>query len=206
MKLGSATIAGGADNTTALLKAWDLAAEKPGNNVIVWVHGPQRMHLEPIEQLRQRWERRPYGPALYSVRTTSGSDEIEKRLDGLHEVKSVARMDHLQKDLENLFQRLTGQTKTMEFVRTSKVVVEYPYAHEAVETSDHLARLWANDEVSRILSARERRTERSRSNNRFSISTRDACDRCSSSGNCAAIQCLWSDSCRSGNGADNSGA
>ena len=204
LKLGSATITGGADNTTALLKAWDLAAEKPGNNVIVWVHGPQRMHLEPIELLRQRWERRPYGPALYSVRTTSGSDEIEKRLDGLHEVKSVARMDHLQKDLENLFQRLTGQTKTMEFVRTSKVVVEYPYPDEAIETSDHLARLWANDEVARILSARNEKAERSRNNTRFSISTRDACDRRSSSGNCTAIQCFWSDTCRSWNGADNS--
>ena len=64
-------------------------------------------------------------------------------------------MDHLQKDLETLFQRLTGQTKTIEFVRTSKVVVEYPYPHEAVETSDHLARLWANDEVTRILNARD---------------------------------------------------
>lgn len=155
LKLDSATISGGADNTPALLKAWDLAAEKPGNNAIVWVHGPQLMQLEAIEHLRQRWERRPYGPVLYSVRTTAGSDEIEKKLDGVNEVKSVARMDRLQKDLENLFERLTGQTKTFEFVRTSKKIEYYPEPTEASKTSDHLARLWANDEVTRILSARD---------------------------------------------------
>ncbi|HJU93503.1 MAG TPA: VIT domain-containing protein [Pyrinomonadaceae bacterium] len=155
LKLGSATFAGGADNTPALLKGWDLAAEKPGNNVIVWVHGPQLMHLHSIEELRQRWERRPYGPVLYSVRTSTGSDEIEKGLDGINEVKSVARMDYLEKDLENLFKRLTGQTKTLEYVRTSRKVEEYPHPVEAIETSDHLARLWANDEVARILSARD---------------------------------------------------
>ena len=154
-KLESANFGGGADNTPALLKAWDLAAETPGNNVIVWVHGPQLMQLEPIEYLKQRWETRPFGPVLYSVRTTAGSDEIEKRLDGIHEVKSVARMDHLQRDLEGLFARLTGQTKTLEFVRTSKKIEYYPDPQEAVKSSDHLARLWANDEVTRILSARD---------------------------------------------------
>jgi hypothetical protein len=153
-KLSTATFAGGADNTTALLKAWDLAAEKPGNNAIVWVHAPQLLQLYAIEELKQRWERRPYGPQLFSVKTASGSDEIEKRLDGINEVKSVVRMDHLAADLHKLFQRLTGQSKTFEFVRTSKKVKQNPAADE-VKTSDHLARLWANDEVTRILNARD---------------------------------------------------
>lgn len=154
-KIQNATFAGGADNTTALLKAWDLAVEKPGNNVIVWIHAPQLMQLHAVEELRQGWERRPDGPQLYSFRTESRSDEIEKRLDGIDEVKSVPRMDYLQADLENLLQRLTGQMKTLEFVRTSKKVDQYPAPGEAIETSDHLARLWANDEVARILNARD---------------------------------------------------
>jgi hypothetical protein len=153
-KLGSTTFAGGADNLPALLKAWDLAAGIPGNNAIVWIHDPQLIQLHSIEELKQRWERRPYGPMLYSVKATIGSDEIEKKLDGINEVKSVARMDYLQNDLERLFSRLTGQTRTLEFVRTSKVVAQNPPSNEAVETSDHLARLWANDEVARILTAR----------------------------------------------------
>ena len=155
LKLNSATIAGGADNIPALLKAWDLAAEKPGNNVIVWVHGPQGMELQPPEQIKFRWARLPYGPALYSLRTSSGPDEIEKKLDGINEVKSVARMDRLEKDLENLFLRLTGQTKTLELVRTSGKVEYYPNSAVAIKASDHIARLWANDEVTRILSARD---------------------------------------------------
>jgi hypothetical protein len=153
-RVSTATFAGGADNTTALLKAWDLAAEKPGNNAIVWIHAPQRLQLYAIEELKQRWERRPYGPVLYSVRTGSGSDEIEKRLDGINELKAVAQVDRLGADLEKLFRRLTGQSKTFEFVRTSKKVELYPDAIE-VKTSDHLARLWANDEVTRILAARD---------------------------------------------------
>ena len=153
-KLGSAKFAGGADNTPALVKAWELAAEKPGNNVIVWVHGPQRMELEPAEQLRHRWNNGLYGPVLYSVRTTGGSDAIEKKLDGITEVKAVARMDRLKKDLENLFVRLTGQTTTPELVRTSKKIENYAEVADEIKTSDHLARLWANDEVTRILSAR----------------------------------------------------
>ena len=154
-KLGSATFDGGADNTTALLKAWDLASERPGNNAIVWIHGPQLLQLHAVEELRQRWERRPYGPTLYSVRAVSGSDEIEKRLDGINEVKSVPRLDELNSDLEKLFARLTGQAKTLEFVRKSIKVEQRPTASEAIETSDHLARLWANDEVTRILTARD---------------------------------------------------
>ena len=150
-----ATYAGGADNTTALLKAWDLAAESPGNNIIVWIHSPQRLHLYPVEELRRRWESRPYGPVLYSVRTANGSDEVEKRLDGINEVKSVPRIDYLATDLKKLFARITSKEKTLEFVRTSTRVEQLPLPDEAIETSDHLARLWANDEVARILSARD---------------------------------------------------
>src|ERR1041385_1758620 len=102
---------GGADNVPALLKAWDLAAEKPGNNAIVWVHDPQRLLIHAPEELIQRWNNRPYGPTLYSIQATRGADEIEKALDGVAEIKSVARAGNLEQDLKDLFARLTGQTK-----------------------------------------------------------------------------------------------
>jgi len=153
--LRNTTFTGGADNVPALGKAWELAAEKPGNNVIVWIHAPQLLELQSADALRQRWERRPYGPLLYSVSITSGSDELEKKFDGINEVKSVPRMDRLQQDLENLFARLTGQAKTLEFIRVRKKLDREPSSSEAFETSDHLARLWANDEVMRILTARD---------------------------------------------------
>ena len=151
--LKNATFEGGADNVPALLKAWDLATEKPGNNAIVWIHGPQRLQLQSAEDLKQRWERGSYGPSLYSVQTKSGSDAVLKALDGTDEVKSVARTGALDVDLGRLFQRLTRQRSTLEFVRTSKKVERFPDPDEAIEASDQLARLWASDEVTRILAA-----------------------------------------------------
>ena len=147
--LNSSKFEGGADNAPALLKAWDLAAQKPGNNAIVWIHNPQRLLLTPVDELRQRWER-PYGPKLYSVQIRSGADEIERRFDGINEVLSVARSASLQGDLEILFAQLTGRVKKLEFVRSSRKF-DRQMAMAGTETSDHLARLWAGDEVTRIL-------------------------------------------------------
>lgn len=152
MTFESSKFEGGADNAPALLKAWELAAQKPGNNAIVWIHSPQRLLLSPVEELRQRWER-PYGPKLYSVQTRSGGDEIERSLDGVDEVKSISRSPSLQGDLEILFAQLTGRFKKLEFVRTSR---KFDKQMEGVETSDHLARLWASDEVARILATRDK--------------------------------------------------
>jgi hypothetical protein len=149
--LTDATFVGGADNGPALLEAWDLAAQKPGNNAIVWVHSPQRMLVTPLDELRQKWEQRPYGPKLYSVQISNGADEIEKKLDGIDEVKSVPRTHLLQSDLENLFAQLTGHVKTLEYVRSSKKLDKHTETFAGVHTTDQLARLWANDEVARIL-------------------------------------------------------
>ena len=113
------------------------------------------MQFESVEGLRQRWDRRPYGPVLYSVQTSPGADQIEKKLDGINEVTHVPRTGRLEDDLRQLFAQLTGQVKTLKFVRTSQRVEENPDDSEAVQTSAHLARLWANDEVARILTARD---------------------------------------------------
>jgi hypothetical protein len=67
----------------------------------------------------------------------------------------VIQSGHLRSDLETLFARLSGRVKALEFVRTSKKVDGVPHPSEGVETSAHLARLWANDEVKRILTARD---------------------------------------------------
>src|SRR6185295_19983977 len=118
--LATATFTGGADNAPALRKAWDLAAETPGNNAIVWIHNPQLVQLDSIEVVKNRWLSRPYGPLLYSVQTGKGADEIVQSLDGINEVKSVPCMGTLRADLEQLFRQLSGQIKTFEFVRSVK--------------------------------------------------------------------------------------
>ncbi len=152
MQLALASFTGGADNAPALSKAWNLAAEEPGNNVIVWIHSPQLVKLESVEKLRERWASRPYGPLLYSVQTSKGPDEIMKSLDGINEVKSVVRMDTLRADLEQLFGQISGRIKTFEFVRSVKNASE---EIEGYKTSEQLAKLWANDEIVRIFDKRD---------------------------------------------------
>lgn len=154
MLLSGASFDGGADNAPALTKAWDQATETPGNNAIVWIHSPQRMTLGSLDPLLNRVKGRFYGPTIYSVQTSPGSDEILKKLDGVNEVKSAVRLGSLRTDLERLFQQLTGQVKSLEFVRTALGPQVDPQL-QGIETSNHLARLWANDEVARILGARD---------------------------------------------------
>lgn len=154
-------IGGGADNVAALVKAWDVAAEGP-HGTVVWVHGPQPLLLRPVEELRQRWERRPDGATLYAVQTEVGPDRVSEKLDGIAAVEPVARAGKLQADLENLFAQLAGRKKQLRFIRVREGAGHAPTAggKETKETSAHLARLWANDEVARLLADRgKNRTE-----------------------------------------------
>jgi hypothetical protein len=145
---------GGADNVAPLLKAWDIAAASPLESVIIWVHGPQPLLLQGVEGLRQRWERQPLGPMLYAVQAGNGPDLIAEGLDGIGAFEVSARAGGLQSDLEGLLAELTGRAKPLEFVRTRERLEPLPASPAVRETSAHLARLWANDEVARLLAAR----------------------------------------------------
>ena len=146
---------GGADNVAPLSKAWDIAAEDTQQSAIVWIHGPQPLLLQSVEALRQRWERRPVGPFLYTVQTNNGPDRITDGLDGISSVEAVPRMGRLQSDLKRLFAELTGRAASLEFVRTSEKQPHPPPSPAVKETSAHLARLWANDEVGRLMIAQD---------------------------------------------------
>jgi Vault protein inter-alpha-trypsin domain len=152
-----ATFEGGADNVPPLLKAWDIAAGDPQGSAIVWVHGPQPLLIQPTEELRQRWERRTDGPLLYSVQVGNGPDRIEEALDGIGSIEAVPRNGSLRSDLERLFAELTGRARPMEFVRAGETPGQPASSSPAVkETSAHLARLWAHDEVQRLIKTREK--------------------------------------------------
>lgn len=153
---GRIETAGGADNVAALARAWDEAARSP-RGAVVWVHGPQPVLLRPVEELRQRWERRPDGPALYSIQTEVGPDRVSEKLDGVPAVEPVERAGDLRSDLSNLFERLAGRRAQLRFVRAAgegAQGVPAPGGKETKETSAHLARLWASDEVARLLADR----------------------------------------------------
>jgi hypothetical protein len=109
--------------------------------------------------MRQRWERRPDGATSYSIQTEVGPDHVSEKLDGIAAIETVARTGKLQADLESLFARLSGRKEQFRFVRVSESARHAPAgdgkeAQETKETSTHLARLWANDEVARLLADR----------------------------------------------------
>lgn len=156
-RLRSIDFEGGANSVPALIKAWDIAAEN-SESAIVWIHAAQPLLLQPVEELRQRRERRPMDSRmLYSVQTENGPDRVEEKLDGAKLITAVARMNPLQTDLEKLFAELTGKRRRLEFARTSEQPAQMSASSTAKETSAHLAKLWANDEIERLTGAKEKK-------------------------------------------------
>lgn len=141
-KLASLKARGGQDNTPALVRAWDAAAAKGGT--VVWIHGPLPVALSSSEELRQRWERRPDGPRIHELAVGGGANAVAEGLDGLSRLRQVPRLGAIDEDLRLLLDRFGGRRPFVEFKREHA-----PGA--AAKGSGHLARLWALDEVSRLL-------------------------------------------------------
>lgn len=135
---------GGQDNVPALLRAWDVAAAKRG--VVVWVHGPLPVALSGAEVLRQRWERRPDGPRVHELVVGGGANVIANGLDELSRVAQMPRSGEVEQDLRSLLDRFGGRRPALSFRRERG---DGP----GERTSGHLARLWALDEIRRLLSS-----------------------------------------------------
>jgi hypothetical protein len=149
---------GGQDNLPALLRAFDLASEKP-QSAIVWVHGPQPQLLEGNEALQQRFDWRPPnsegGPILYELQTLPGPDRILEKLNSRLPLHSVPRLGTVGSDLQDLLERWQGRSKRLTATR-HRVPAGSLEARVGKESSRHLARLWAYDEIQRLLAARRR--------------------------------------------------
>lgn len=146
-KISQAEFAGGTDNMPALTKAWDLANEK-SNSVVIWIHAPQPHKFTASENLHQRLARRPNQTTIYALSTVNGLDVIEKELDNLSYLVSVPRFSDVGTDLERLVNQLNQSQKTFGYNRVNVAKTDL---NQSKETSAHLLRLWANDEVNRIL-------------------------------------------------------
>jgi len=138
---------GGTDNLPALTKAWDLAIEKEGS-VVIWVHAPQPFKFSNSNELVQRLLRRPNKTEIFSISNANGFDVLEKELDEINYLKNTPRFGELKTDAERLLSQLFQSKKSYSYIRTT---VEKSSLNDSKETSKHLVRLWANDEVNRIL-------------------------------------------------------
>jgi len=144
---------GGRDNVPALSRAWNIAAESP-NSAIVWIHGPHPILLQSPEELVRKWERRPDNPRLYEIQTRNGPNRIAEKLDGIQAVEPVPRLEGLTRNLEGLFSSWKGTSKRAVFSRERVERGSPQDPDQGKETSGHLARLWARDEVSKLLASK----------------------------------------------------
>ena len=143
---------GGCDNVPALAEAWDLAA-KEKDSVIVWIHGPQPVIVEPVETLKQRWDRRPGGPTLYSIQAANGPNKIINELECVSTFQSIPRSGALSEDIKSLFADLRGKSSRIIRQRQKIPMAELPPDGDLERTSNHLARLWAYGEALKLCSA-----------------------------------------------------
>ncbi|MBN1672081.1 MAG: hypothetical protein JXR37_13665 [Kiritimatiellae bacterium] len=153
-RLDRARYAGGCNNLPALARAWDLAAQRP-NSAILWLHAAQPAELGGIEALRQRWQRRPDGPALAHLQFGGGPNVVVTQLDGLPNVQSLSMTGDPEQDLTRLIAGWSATTEQYEFSRSAVDAGR----QAGKRTSDHLARLWAFQRV-RELGASRRQSAR----------------------------------------------
>ncbi len=146
-RVGRIRSTGGHDNVAALVRAWDLAAQAE-RGIVVWIHGNQPVLLDNVEQLRQRLERQAGHPRLFAVPVESGPNRVLERLDGIKAVEVFSRLAPLGDDLRRLFTQLQEEGIQFQFHRRRFAAGEGTVT--GYETSLHLARLWAADEVARL--------------------------------------------------------
>jgi hypothetical protein len=146
---------GGQDNAPALLRGWNAAVQKPGS-VIVWIHAPQPILLDSTEPLTQALERAGHdAPQLFELQVEPGPDRILEKLDGFARVHSALRRGDVAQDLKELIQSWGAGQQRWAFIRTAVDSETAAREGGAKETDQHLARLWALDEVRRLRTERK---------------------------------------------------
>ncbi len=145
---------GGTDNVPAISTAWEMAQSKQ-NSAIIWIHAPQPVEIALPKNLAQLWMRRPNSAPIYSLQTNIGKDVVDKVLNESNLVNTVPRFGNLQNDLSKLLAELNKQKLVFEAIRTIENADKFKPALDFKETSQHLVRLWANDEVKRLLLNKE---------------------------------------------------
>ena len=106
--------------------------------------------MTPPQNLTQFWRRRPNSAVIYSLQTKLGRDIVDKTLNAANISENIPRFDSFDKDLANFLAGFNEKRRTFEAVRTIENAAFKPDS-TSKETSRHLVRLWANEEVKRLL-------------------------------------------------------
>lgn len=149
-RLRQMSFVGGQDNLPALGQAWDWAGEGgTAGGAVLWIHGPQPVLLGGLDGIRQRSERQPGRVRFYALEAQAGPNEILQGLDGMAGVSVLRRSGALRADLAETFATWQPGRMAIRALRSEQPSIQ---PGEAVgKTSDHLVRLWAAEQIDRLL-------------------------------------------------------
>src|SRR5262245_8452437 len=146
--LRSASFIGGQDNAPALADAMQALEAEPSSKLL-WIHGPQPIafhgSVARLEQTTARLSRLP-DVRLYSVE--AGPNELLPDAPWAWKARTLPQSGSPQTDLSLFFARVTGGTRTLTLRRR-----QLQAADALPRGSDHVARLWASEQVLALLQA-----------------------------------------------------
>lgn len=142
---------GGQDNLPALIKAWEWAAGAP-EGVLVWLHGAQPVDLGGVESWLQSLQRSSAKVRLYDFQVHAGANVILEKLESKLAIQRLPRLASLEDSLHYLLRQWRVGEKRIEVQRRS-VPQQFVARAEMPQTSAHLARLWAHQQIEALLTA-----------------------------------------------------
>jgi hypothetical protein len=149
-RLRDSSCLGGQDNAEALALALKQADSGHGANV-VWIHGPQpveffKTHLS-LSQLSEKQNR----IRLFEYQIMPGPNEVVKSLDQSNALVQVPHLSSLSGDLQELFNRLSGQVASFSISRN---YIKHGSLQLPIAThSSEITQLAARDQVFAHLAA-----------------------------------------------------
>ena len=149
LPLQKLTCQGGCDNAQAL--RWAIKrAKKKDKPAILWLHGPQPIQLgSGLLNLLSK-----VNVPCYHLQLVPGRNVVVEELEGTGLLTKIESHGDLVSDLQRLFNRWQGAERILTGARHRK---HFADSDEAVgglhETSEHLVRLWAKEEVERLVAS-----------------------------------------------------
>jgi hypothetical protein len=138
---------GGVDNVPAVVAAAHWAAQVPGG-VALWLHGAQPVPLGSSERLQQYFERSS-GQVIHA-QVELGEHVLLGQVGSPRGLEALPRFSDLGRDLVRQFELWSGRRE--QWVVERRRQAQAPDLESAHRTSDHLLRLWANDQTRALAS------------------------------------------------------
>ncbi len=136
---------GGIDNHAALQEAL-MWARGAASGVVLWVHGAQPVPLGNLDSLQQALERSSV--RIITAQSLPGEHVDLAELGARMGLEALGRRETLEGDLRRQLSLLSGKIAEWKAIRSRRSVSELP---PSPPSSLHLARLWAKDEVTRMM-------------------------------------------------------